>query len=78
MKNKKESVSRQEFYRQIQEQSRNRKSKIISEEELVNSFKKTNLGELEEARKRIQEKKRKEMLSEDEDDEESEKREMDS
>lgn len=70
VKTKKESVSRQEFYRQIQEQSRNRKSKIISEEELINSFKKTNLGELEEARKRIQEKRRKEMLSEDEEEDE--------
>jgi hypothetical protein len=57
--NKKESVSRQEFYKQIQEQNRLRRSKFISEEELKNSFKKTNLGELEEARKRIQEKRRK-------------------
>lgn len=51
---KREGLTRMEFYKQIKEQTRMRRSKHISEEQLKESFKKTNLGELEEARKRNQ------------------------
>jgi hypothetical protein len=46
------------------EDTRMKRSKRFSEAQLKDSFKKTNLCELEEARKRNQEKRRKEALSE--------------
>lgn len=40
---KRECVSRQELFRDIQEQTRMRRSKYLSNDELKSSFKKTNL-----------------------------------
>ena len=60
---KRDLRTRQELFREIEEQTRMMRSKYISNDELKNSFKKTNLEELEEARKKILEKRRKEALS---------------
>ena len=62
---RKEVLSRKDFFRDIQEQTRMKRSKYLSNEEIKNNFKKTNLAELEDIRKKNIEKRRKEALSDD-------------
>ena len=62
--------SRQQFYKQLREQTNLRRSKFVSEEHIRNSIKTSSLDELEEVRKKLLEKKRREFESDEEEEDE--------